>query len=156
MPFELDNTIIKLLTDGGYTGVELRGYGNFPLNNLPSTIEKLFIRDSYGFNQPLDNLPPGVKVLKVKSNTFIQSLDNLPVGLEELYLDIYGLQGLCHLPARLKKLTLRVCHNLIKYNIILPESLEEFSTNLKMYNSCDKDILPKDLKKFTILVISLI
>jgi hypothetical protein len=147
MPFELDDTIIKLLTNGGYTGVELRCYGNFLLNNLPNTIEKLFITDSYEFNQPLDNLPSGLKQLKIESNVFSQSLDNLPVGLEELHLHIYELQDLYHLPAGLKKLTLRICNNLIRYNIILPESLEELTTNLEMYRNCDKDLLPKGLKK---------
>jgi hypothetical protein len=147
MPFELDDTIIKLLTNGGYTGVELRCYGNFPLNNLPNTIEKLFITDSCEFNQPLDNLPSGLKQLKIESNVFSQSLDNLPVGLEELHLHIYELQDLYHLPAGLKKLTLRICNNLIRYNIILPKSLEELTTNLEMYRNCDKDLLPKGLKK---------
>jgi len=151
MPFELDDTIIKLLTDGEYTGVELCCYGNFPLDNLPSNIEKLFITDAYEFNQPLDNLPSRLKVLKIESNVFNQSLDNLPAGLEELHLDIYELQDLCHLPAGLKILTLHVCHNFIEYNIILPESLEEFTTNLKMYKNCDKEILPNGLKKFTII-----
>ncbi len=38
-------------------------------------------------------------------------------------------------------------NNHLKDNIILPESLEEFTTNLEMYRNCDKDILPKGLKK---------
>ena len=77
-----------------------------------------------------------------------QSLDNLPVGLEELHLHIYELQDLYHLPAGLKKLTLRICNNLIRYNIILPKSLEELTTNLEMYRNCDKDLLPKGLKNY--------
>ncbi len=148
VPFELDDIIVNLLVSGGYTGVELKGYGNFPLDNLPSSIEKLYITDSTYFNQPLDHLPFGLKELKIESNTFTQSLNHLPIGLEELHLHIKEINDMYNLPAGLKKLTLDIIFNYTSYNIILPSYLEELTTNLDMHKN--KDTIPKHVTKFII------
>jgi len=56
---------------------------NQPLNNLPVNLEVLRL-DCLDFNHPLDNLPKKLKYLKLHFYEFNFSLDNLPENLEHL------------------------------------------------------------------------
>lgn len=78
---------------------------NYPLDNLPSSLEELeFSQDSqfnqlidnlpcmikkitFGkyFNAPLNNLPPNLEYLSIQSDIFSFKLNNIPTGLKYLY-----------------------------------------------------------------------
>lgn len=58
------------------------------LDDLPGTLERLHINYPY-FTQPLNNLPPNLKVLTFNNNDYysekyVHLMDNLPTGLEVL------------------------------------------------------------------------
>ena len=67
---------------------EAEGCFDMPLNNLPPTLERLYI-SSIHFNQSLDYLPIGLKSLIILNGAFNQSLDNLPPTLEYLVIHKY-------------------------------------------------------------------
>ena len=71
------------------------------------------------FQEPLDDLPNGVKILEIYSS-YEQNLDFLPESLEELYLYKY-LGKLNNLPSNLK--ILGICEE-NENEIIVPENCE--------------------------------
>lgn len=80
---------------------------NQPLNNLPTGLKKLHFYFDAMFNQPLNKLPAGLKKLYFGFNSmFNQPLNNLPTGLKELYLGKYFNYSLDFLPESLELLSL--------------------------------------------------
>jgi hypothetical protein len=66
---------------------------NYPIDNLPSNLIYLRIRGTKlifgesGFNQPLNFLPSGLKILILEAlENYTHPLDNLPPNLETLYI----------------------------------------------------------------------
>lgn len=137
---------------------------DFPLDNLPQSLEWLDIMP-YGFNQPLNNLPADLKVLKFGQNRiwnwvngYSQPLDNLPVGLEVLYLpESVGLNGeslgvrIDNLPRGLKIL-------FIPRYIDIEMDLNELPDTIEIINWCTfKDHyermikFPANLKKINVM-----
>ncbi len=104
---------------------------NYSLNNLPSTLEELYIHSSC-FNQPLNNLPCNIKILFLKCFDFNQSIDNLPIGLETLIIDKgnYAVHvqniNLDNLPINLKHLYI-FCKKITYVKELLPPSLVKIS-----------------------------
>ena len=104
---------------------------NYSLNNLPSTLEELYIYSSC-FNQPLNNLPCNIKILFLRCFDFNQSIDNLPIGLETLIIDKgnYAVHvqniNLDNLPINLKHLYI-FCKKITYVKELLPPSLVKIS-----------------------------
>lgn len=110
---------------------------NFPLNNLPCGLKKLFLGEM--FNQLLDFLPDSLTHLEFfKFNKYSQPLNNLPQGLE--YLDLGYCNDYIHpiqnLPNSIKYLKIG------KYNIeikSLPNSLEKLVVGSPVYFNLKKN-----------------
>jgi len=96
-------------------------YFDKPLDNLPVSLNKLVVGDS--FSRPLDFLPAGLKHLELPVG-YNQLLNNLPSGLEYLKIDWCYDKPLNNLPEGLK--ILKMLSGLFKYDLlILPSSLEK-------------------------------
>lgn len=75
---------LKVLKLGHSHKYDCNNY-NHPLENLPETLEELYIY-SCEFNHPLNKLPEKLKVLDIRSWEFNYPLDNLPKNLTTLVL----------------------------------------------------------------------
>ena len=117
----LDNNILEILQK-----VKTIYFGpifSFPIDNLPSNINKIVFCEDSIFNHKIDNLPNGLQYLilgnyfnqpidllpsslkkLVLGRDFDKSLDNLPNGLEELFLGFSFSQHLNCLPDSIKKI----------------------------------------------------
>lgn len=138
----------------------LDGFHNYPLDNLPASLEWLEIH-SLQFNQHLANLPPGLKVLIFGQNRILNyydgyhhSLDGLPPSLEVLhFLECMSLDGkqylanLMNLPPSLKILGIpRVMPDDMNYDC-LPDTIEiiEWLEFRRCYTQVSR--FPANLKK---------
>jgi hypothetical protein len=98
---------------------EAEGHFNKPINNLPQTLETLYIV-SYNFNQSLNYLPCSLKNLYIESKAFECCLDNLPSNLETLTITTYyepccktiTTDNFMNLPNALKTLNISKKYNL--------------------------------------------
>ena len=133
---------------------------NYQLDNLPATLEWLEIH-SLQFNQPVNNLPSGLKVLIFGQNRiwnyhdgYQHSLDGLPSGLEVLHFpECCSLEGIKYLatfenlPPTLKILLIpRIMLSDMKYDC-LPDSIEilKWAEFRKCYKNVSR--FPANLKK---------
>lgn len=120
------------------------------LNNFlfPENLKELHITELY-FNEELNNLPSGLKILNITSNCFdhnFNNLNNLP-SLSELYINGSYLQPLNHLPPSLKKLCFHPDQMYSHDFNNLPNSIIELDVNEIFLDNIN--ILPLDLKKIT-------
>ncbi len=140
-----------------------------PLNNLPSSLEKLSIEKFY--NHPLDKLPKNLKNLTLEHNTYFDKpLDNLPINLKELEIYCSYTQPINNLPQNLKNLTLSFDYikpldnlplsienlKIVSCNFNqsldnLPQSLETLTIECWTYN-CPINNLPNNLKKLSLYI----
>lgn len=135
--FQLPNieeyTNLKVLVLDAFQNTEF----NYPLDNLPATLEWLEIH-SLQFNHPLANLPPNLKVLIFAQNRiwnyydgYKHSLNELPPGLQVLHFpECCSLEGKLYLanfenlPPLLKVLRIpKIMLSDMNYNC-LPDSIE--------------------------------
>ena len=119
---------------------------NQKLDNLPNFIESILLCECAYFDKPLDNLPVSLNKLVV-GDSFKRSLDFLPVGLKHLELPVGYNQPLDNLPNSLEYLKIDWCYDKPLNN--LPEGLKI----LKMFSGLykyDLLILPSSLEKLII------
>ena len=160
-----DPEFLELLANVKY--IQLDDEFNLPLDFLPYGI--ISISTGAKFNQPLNNLPPTVKIIKISCNLspwydwmceFNQELDGLHYGLEELTL-INANNGNYHkpldnLPPTLK--TLKILNSLFSEIVdgdshvdinMLPDSLVSLTLSyVNLY--CNVNRLPEHIKSITI------
>ena len=86
-----------------YDYVEFDNYFNQPIDNLPVGLKSIILGNY--FDQPVDNLPSGLQNLTIKSN-LTHPIDNLPSGLQSLTFDNYFNQPIYNLPLGLENLYL--------------------------------------------------
>jgi len=115
---------------------------NYPVINLPNSIESIDFCYSNGFNHSLDNLPIGLKELVLNSR-FNQPLDYLPHGLEILKFQTGSIftHYLNNLPNTLKILEIPLLYNQEINN--LPECLQELRIGVKIMKNDDVCYLPE-------------
>jgi hypothetical protein len=163
------------IVSNGITILWLVSAYNHPVNNLPDCIVKLkissmikssikfnaeneliynkisnmpFYREIDGFNQPVDNLPLGLKCLFISSDAFKQSLDNLPFGLKSFYVTCSkGFANFDNLPKGLKNLSFSFCDFYLELRN-LPKGLLRLYIDNWVCTSwkCDLKYLPESIR----------
>lgn len=81
------------------------------LDYLPIGLETLYIWFNEEFNYPLDNLPPGLKYFVLFSNKFTQPLNNLPDSIEIIQISTFNYTNTKKLPANLKSINITEPYN---------------------------------------------
>ena len=117
------------------------------LNSLPESLEELDLLNTAFSIQNINNLPPNLKILKIKCINL--ELDNLPNKLESLHIITDGIVCLEYLPSSLENLIINFNKNISDCNLdLLPSSLK----NLEIYGMYMNQLnnLPPRLKKLYI------
>ena len=121
-------------------------YFNHSLDNLPNSLIELCLNDK--FNQPLDYLPYGLKILKFRQGSiFSHTLDNLPNSIKILEIPILYNHEINCLPDSIEDLRIGVKTMINDDNIFYREYCNE--DNIEYFN---KPItkLPVNLKRLII------
>ncbi len=136
-------TILPILPSRLKT-IVLSGEFNAPLPKLPNTIRSLYLDKCYNYNQPLNELPPFIRILTLGIG-FCQVLDNLPQSLR--YIKYYCsyvpsfpasvshivVDSRCeeyYLPPLLESLiSINICARLKEPLLSLPKNLKNFYYN---------------------------
>lgn len=107
-------------------------------------LEELYIYMK-NFNSPIDNLPPGLKILSICSSDFNQPVNSLPENLQYLYINSNSFNNnLDCLPSGLKVLS--ICSSNFSQELNnLPLGLEILHLNIKNGLSSSFDYLPESL-----------
>ena len=120
-------------------GIVFRNYDG-EINNLPQSLKSLVISGD-NFNQPLDKLPPHLKILKISRlldtenylswSTFNRSIDKLPQTLKSLTINGHSFnQSTDKLPQTLKSLKISGSDCRGQFNI----SIDNLPQSLKLLN----------------------
>jgi hypothetical protein len=124
---------------------------NFENYVFPDSLEELYIYNEY-FNQPIKNLPNGLKFLSICSKELTINLDNLPCGLEYLFINCPDFnQPINNLPPNLKVLSI-ISKNFNNSLNNLPQGLKIL--NLKSIHICNFNNLPESLEYLYVNIIS--
>lgn len=116
----LDNYILEILQK-----VRTIYFGplfSFPIDNIPSNINKIIFSEDSIFNHKIDNLSNGLQYL-ILGNHFNQRIDLLPSTLKKLVLGRDFNQPLDNLPNGLEELYLGLCFS--HHLTCLPESIRK-------------------------------
>jgi hypothetical protein len=120
----LDRKFLEILALLEARCIQFKPSFNHDISGLPSCIKRIVFPVNSDFNQPLNNLSPGLKELELYDK-FNQPLDNLPHGLIRLVINSDFNYPLEHLPATLKYLEIRGEFNHPLNRETLPAGLEE-------------------------------
>jgi len=125
----------------GYKTIFISETYNRTIGTLPSTIENIMFDNNSIFDQPIDNLRPGIKTIKFGCK-FSQNLDNLPDGIESIEFSEFSEfnKPLDNLPTSLKKITFGKFFNTPCNN--LPRNLECLQLLSKSYSLELKNLPP--------------
>lgn len=122
--------------------IDFPDYDNINIDNLHNGLKELHILSEAGgdFNKPINNLPQTLETLYIVSNKFNQSLNYLPCSLKNLYIESKAFDCcLDNLPPNLDGLTITTyyeprCKNITTNNFMnLPNTLKILNVS-KKYN----------------------
>ena len=129
----IPSTITKLCID-------FPNYDNINIDNLHNGLKELHIlsEDNGHFNKPINNLPPTLERLYIESNNFNQSLDYLPCSLKNLYIESKAFDCcLDNLPPNLETLTIKVDQEPV-CKTITTDNFMNLPNTLKILNVSEK------------------
>ncbi len=137
----LKNFDIEEISFGGgdHWSTHPTSYFNYPVDNLPLTIKKLYFYSDSEFNQTVDNLPEGLESLYLGSK-FNQPIDNLPNSLKFLSINSTNTLNFENLPNNVNEIVLgdKAINIELKY-------IPEFVKKITLYDN-NKNL--SDLEKY--------
>ena len=103
---------------------------NQSLDYLPEGLEYFTIGLNQGFNMPINNLPAGLKHLRLICKIFHHPINNLPNGLESLAIGCFDYENTHNLPTTLKKV--EITYKLIEDEVkVLNKNLVNIYPNIE-------------------------
>jgi hypothetical protein len=107
LPSTIKRITIRKINDVGYTKF------NQQLDYLPPGLEEIYIHFNQEFNYPLNNLPIGLKKLFLIGYNYKQPINNLPNSLEEITIKQFDYENTHKLPRNLKLINISIKKSII-------------------------------------------